>query len=76
MSELGEIRKEIARIVDQSCPSCGLLKECNTECGECGADYILSYLAEQGVMLRTPRGSMLLQDLLGKENNEKNSLLG
>lgn len=42
-----KIRDEVARIIEQSRPSCGLPKECNTECGECGADRILSYLGDE-----------------------------
>jgi len=59
-----EIRKEVAKIVEQSRPSCGLKKECNTECGKCGAERILSYLAEQGGAILTPHGLMMLKDLL------------
>lgn len=38
------IREEVAKIVAQSHPSCGLKKECNTKCGECGAERITTYL--------------------------------
>lgn len=40
--EYKRVREEIIRIVEQSHPACGQIKECYTKCGECGADQILS----------------------------------
>lgn len=34
------LRSRIAFEVYRSGPSCGIPKECNTECGTCGADRI------------------------------------
>jgi len=65
-----EIIREIARIVEQSRPSCGLMKECNTECGNCGAERIMSYLAEQGAAIVTPHGLMMLKDLLNNRGGK------
>jgi len=40
------MRNEIAKIVEESRPSCGLKKECWTKCGECGADRIKDKFVE------------------------------
>ena len=42
------IIEEIAKIVEASHPGCGLKKECNTECGICGAKQILKIINEHG----------------------------
>jgi len=38
------MKEEIASIIEQSNPSCGLKKACNTKCGECGAGRIIDLL--------------------------------
>jgi len=39
-----KIEEKIAKIIEQSHPGCGLSKECNTECGKCGAERLKALL--------------------------------
>ena len=48
------MKEEIARIVEQSHPECGLKKACNTECGECGAGRIIDYLLAETEKMENP----------------------
>lgn len=65
--DLEKIREEIIKIIEQSHLGCTLPKECNTECGECGADRLLPFLASKGVAIQTPGGLSLLSDLMKEQ---------
>jgi len=48
------MKEEIARIIEQSNPSCGLKKACNTECGEGGAGRIIDLLEAEIDKMENP----------------------
>ena len=47
---LKDLKKSIAVEVELSRISCGIRKECNTECGKCGAERIVELLVLKGVL--------------------------
>jgi len=64
MEGIDNLKKGMAEIIEQSHPGCGLKAECSTKCGECGADRILSLLANNEASIRTEHGQMMIRDLL------------
>ena len=48
------MKEEIADIVKQSHPECGLHIACNTKCGECGAGRIIDLLESEIEKLENP----------------------
>ena len=53
------LREQIVFEVYRSGPSCGINKECDTQCGTCGADRILS---------------LILKEVEGIENKEEHAV--
>ena len=47
--ETEKLEKEITDIIEHSDPSCGIDKECWTECGKCGAERALKACREAGL---------------------------
>lgn len=56
------LRDDIVDIIDHSQPSCGLPKECYTECGKCGMERIMSRLIEHIMELKLPELDPHLHD--------------
>ncbi len=54
MGNADVLMKDIAGIIESSNPSCGTKKECETKCGECGAERIKArvndWLKEKGAI--------------------------
>ncbi len=48
------LMKNIAEVIESSNPSCGMKKECETKCGECGAARIKTLIKEDGYVKLNP----------------------